>query len=219
MPERPEFYKFDLFNQPMHLEEFLGKSLILQTYVVLDPETAGLRRSQGDDIISLAGVRIRDGEMRRDDGFDGLINPGRAIPKGSIKFHGITDDMLSGAPTVPDVLRRIRDYVGDAVLVAHNAAFDMKFLKLKETDAGVAFDHVVLDTLLLSVFPRPPYPGYHRRALRWRDRRPPYGARRFSGHGRRLLRHAWHAGVIVRLHQTIKASNNMLAVRKMQQQL
>ena len=153
MPERPELYKFNLFNQPMHLEEFWGTSLIFLTYVVLDPETAGLRRSQGDDIISLAGVRIRDGEVRRDDGFDGQINPGRAIPKGSIKFHGITDDMLSGAPTVPDVLRRIRDYVGDAVLVAHNAAFDMKFLKLKETDAGVAFDHVVLDSLLLSVFP------------------------------------------------------------------
>ncbi|NQV48733.1 MAG: hypothetical protein HQ504_13260 [Rhodospirillaceae bacterium] len=152
LPERPEFYDRTLLNQPMHMEELGGRDLKSLTYVVFDTETTGLKPSAGDEIISIAGVRVRDGKIDRGDIFTSLVNPGREIPKASIRFHGITDDMVTGEKDILTVIPEFKTFVGDAVLVAHNAAFDMKFLKLKEQAAGIVFDHIVLDTLLLSVF-------------------------------------------------------------------
>jgi DNA polymerase-3 subunit epsilon len=155
LPARPEYTKHGIYDHPMHLEELGGRDLKSLTYVVFDTETTGLRPSHGDEIISIAGVRVVDGAIRNGDPFTRLVNPGRAIPKPSIRFHGITDDMVRDEATAKEVLPEFCDFVGDAVLVAHNAAFDMRFLKLKESDTGAVFDHLVLDSLLLSVFLEP----------------------------------------------------------------
>ncbi len=155
LPSRPEYGDFDLYDHPKHLEELGGRDLKALTFVVFDTETTGLRPSHGDEIISIAGVRIIDGEIQDGDPFTRLVNPGRGIPRASIRFHGITGDMVKDEQPVVDVLPQFRDFAGDAVLVAHNAAFDMKFLKLKEKASGAVFDHLVLDTLLLSVFLEP----------------------------------------------------------------
>ena len=152
LPARPEFYDFGLLNQPMHLEELGGRSLQSLSYVVFDTETTGLRPSAGDEMVSIAGVRIVEGEILIGDAFTRLINPGYPIPARSIRFHGITDDMVRDEAPASQVLTSFREFVGDAVLVAHNAAFDMKFLKLKEPATGLSFDNLVLDSLLLSVF-------------------------------------------------------------------
>ncbi|MEK9724076.1 MAG: exonuclease domain-containing protein [Rhodospirillaceae bacterium] len=143
LPARPEFYDFDDLNQPMHAAEMGGKRLRELTFVVFDTETTGLRPSRGDEIISIAGVKVRDGVMD---------NPGGPIPKDSIQYHGITDDMVADEPGLGAVLPAFKAWVGESILVAHNAAFDMKFLRLKEDSLGIRFDNLVLDTLLLSVF-------------------------------------------------------------------
>ena len=152
---RPEYYDFDLFEASEQARNLAERRLAELTYTVFDTETTGLDPSGGDEIIQIGATRIVHGKLRRQESFEQLVDPGRPIPQASIPIHGIRPEMVAGAPTIDAVLPAFHAFAQDTVLVAHNAAFDMRFLKLKEESSGVAFEQPVLDTLLLSALVHP----------------------------------------------------------------
>ncbi len=146
---RPEYYDFDLFHfrdQSIDLDRPLSDL----TYTVFDTETTGLEPAAGDEIIQIGAVRIVNGRLLRQENFDQLVDPQCFLRPEGIRIHGITDDMVRGQPQIDIVLPAFHDFCSDTVLVAHNSAFDMRFLQLKEPQTGVVFSQPVLDTLLLS---------------------------------------------------------------------
>lgn len=162
---RPEYYDFDLFQMSQGDHALDDRPLRSLIYTVFDTETTGLNPSQGDEIIQIGATRIVNGKLLRQDAFEQLIDPGRSIPAASIPIHGITPAMVQGQPRIGQVLPSFHAYASDTVLVAHNAAFDMKFLQLKERSTGLRFDQPVLDTLLLSAVIHPHQDSHHLEAI------------------------------------------------------
>ncbi|GAB6082790.1 hypothetical protein JCM30471_17040 [Desulfuromonas carbonis] len=151
---RPVFYEFDLFRQPPG-EEVGQQSLRDVTYVVFDTETTGLDPSAGDEVIQLGAIRVVKGRLLLDETIDQLIDPQRSVPASSVAIHGIAPELLIGQPTIEEILPLFKTFAEGAVLVAHNAAFDMRFLNLHQTRTGIVFRQPVLDTLLLSSIVHP----------------------------------------------------------------
>jgi DNA polymerase-3 subunit epsilon len=146
---RPEFYDFGLLLDDASL---IGDERPLESlkYVVFDTETTGLAPTRGDEIVQIAAVRIVNGRMLGGESLDMLVDPERAIPAASTRVHHITDEMVAGAPAIDEAGRRFHRFCEDAVMVAHNAPFDMAFLRRHEARMGVRFANPILDTVLLS---------------------------------------------------------------------
>lgn len=156
---RPISYEFDLFEQRGNAE--MAKTPLRKlTFVVFDTETTGLNPSEGDEIIQLGAIRIVNGQILHHETIDQLVDPQRHVPETSVAIHGIDPTLLIGQPTIDKVLPRFHQFAENAVLVAHNAAFDMRFLQLKEKLTGLRFDNPVLDTLLLSSIIHPNLKGH-----------------------------------------------------------
>ncbi|MFD1796196.1 3'-5' exonuclease [Paracoccus aurantiacus] len=117
------------------------------TCVVFDTETTGLALS--DRIVQIAGLRIAGGKLTGEQ-FDTLVDPGRPVPPASTEIHGITDAMVAGAPDLRTALRGFHHFSEGAVLIAHNAPFDMGLLRRAEGETGQHFPNRVMDTVLLS---------------------------------------------------------------------
>ncbi len=145
---RPLVYDFDLAETASeHAIEDRGIRGL--NFVVFDTETTGLVPHK-DEIVQIGAVRVVNGRIVPGERLDQLVDPGRKIPAASTKVHGVTDEMAAGAPDITVAARRLHQFAQGAVIVAHNAPFDMAFLRRHEDRDGLTWDHPVLDTVLLS---------------------------------------------------------------------
>ena len=166
LPEsRPEFYDFDFFAHVPQHPEMEDRALTDLAYTVFDMETTGLNPAEGDEIISIGAFRIVNCRLLREERLEQLVDPQRSIPWASVKIHGIHPEMLIGQPKIDRALSTFRRFTEDTVLVAHNAAFDMRFLQLKESKTGMKFLNPVLDTLLLSAVIHPSHENHDLEAI------------------------------------------------------
>ena len=117
-------------------------------FAVIDLETTGWSPGAAA-ITEIAAVRVRDGRRRGE--FASLVNPGVPVPPGIEDLTGISDWMLAAAPKLPAVLPGLLDFADGCVLVAHNAPFDIGFLRAACAECGLARPRfTVLDTVMLA---------------------------------------------------------------------
>ena len=124
-----------------------GQPLDKCVFVVLDVETTGLN-THADEIIEIGAVRIEGGVEVAE--FSELINPGREVPAKVVELTGITTAMLRDKRRLMEVMPEFARFCEGAVLVAHNAAFDMAFFRRAFKQAGLPFEFAILDTLALA---------------------------------------------------------------------
>ncbi|MGQ7848361.1 3'-5' exonuclease [Granulosicoccus sp. 3-233] len=119
------------------------------SYAVVDFETTGLSPHQGDRAIEIGISMFRDGKEVGT--YASLINPGMRIPSFITQLTGISNDMVSSAPTAREVFEEALAFVGDAQLVAHNASFDRKFWRRElSEELGIECQRQFVCTLMLA---------------------------------------------------------------------
>ncbi|NOE33123.1 MULTISPECIES: exonuclease domain-containing protein [unclassified Ruegeria] len=145
---RPLVYDFELLDTPGD-DAFENRTLSDLCFVVFDTETTGLLPHK-DEIVQIGAVRVLNGKIVQGEHLDMLVNPGIPIPPASTKVHKVSDRMVQGAPDITEAGRVFHQFARDAVIVAHNAPFDMAFLRRHAKRMEVEWDHPILDTVLLS---------------------------------------------------------------------
>lgn len=123
-----------------------GQSLD-DSYVVFDIETTGLN-PKFCKIIEIGAVKIEGGEIVGE--FSEFVNPEVPIPYKITELTSITDEMVMSAPTIEVILPKFLEFIGDASVVAHNAAFDTTFIKKFADDMNLPTDYSILDTMTLA---------------------------------------------------------------------
>lgn len=127
------------------------------TYCVLDLETTGFS-FRTEKITEVGIMKVKNGEVI--DEFSCFVNPEKPIPQRVVEVTNITDDMVKDAETIDKVMPKILEFVGDSVLVAHNADFDIGFLKYNAKNLGLSLENTYLDTLRLAKDLFPDYKKY-----------------------------------------------------------
>ncbi|MCA9409372.1 MAG: 3'-5' exonuclease [Candidatus Omnitrophica bacterium] len=119
-------------------------------YVVFDVETTGLNPQQGDRILEIAAVKVKDGEIV--DTFESFVNPQRDVPAEAAAVHNITNEMLHDAPVADQVLPDVIKFISGACLVGHNIKFDLDFLCYELSLISRRLDERIpaIDTLKMS---------------------------------------------------------------------
>jgi DNA polymerase-3 subunit epsilon len=143
-PPRAEVFDLSLLEVSEALEEAPLEGLL---YTAFDLETTGLDPKE-DAIIALGAVHLLGSRVLRHEVYEALADPGRPIPKTSTEVHGLTWEMLKGKPRLEEVLPAFRAFLEGSVLVAHNGAFDMAFLRKVGIDQPPLVDTLLLAHLL-----------------------------------------------------------------------
>jgi DNA polymerase-3 subunit epsilon len=134
------------------------------TFVAFDTETTGLYPTS-EALVEIAAVRF-DLVNGPKEYFQTLVNPERPIPWQATNVHGITDDMVSDAPTAESVLPSFFTFIQDAVPVAHHAPFDLGFISLHALRAGLLLpENTVLDSCVFAKKTFPEQPTHRLQAL------------------------------------------------------
>lgn len=125
--------------------------------IVLDTETTGFEPSEGDRIVEIGAVELFN-HLPTGKTYHQYINPLRAMPTAAFEVHGLGDDFLRGFPVFKDIAQAFLEFIGDAPLVIHNAAFDMKFLNHELNAVGLPTIPMAraTDTLMIA---RKKFPG------------------------------------------------------------
>ena len=120
-------------------------------------ETTGLS-FKTEKITELGAVKLKNGEII--DTFESFVNPEKPIPDKIVQITNITDDMVKDAPTIEEILPKFIEFMGDSVLVAHNASFDIGFIRYNAEQIGYKLDNTYIDTLRLAKELFPDYKKY-----------------------------------------------------------
>ena len=129
-----------------------GVSDLQEEVVVFDIETTGLS-PQTCKITEIGAVRAKGGQVL--EVYNSLINPGVEIPEEIVRLTGITDEMVRNERPIEEVLPEFLAFVGDRMLVAHNAGFDISFIRKAAEDQGIPFTNGYLDTVAMSRYVNP----------------------------------------------------------------
>ena len=133
-------------------------SLEQSNFSILDTETTGLHVEKGDQIVSIASLKISDLKIDEKNYLDELVNPNMKIPESSTKIHNITDEQVISKPSLIEISEKVLKFLKKSVLVGHNINFDINFLKENSKGSQLADRMKVIksiDTIYLtaSLFP------------------------------------------------------------------
>lgn len=123
-------------------------------FISVDLETTGFSPSRGDRVIEVGAVIVEDRRIAGE--FQSLVNIGKSVPRAASLVHGITDELLDGQPPAEEVYPKLRSFLSDGILVAHNAQFDITFLRHEFGRIGLGFSNSYHCSLAMSRrrFPR-----------------------------------------------------------------
>jgi len=129
-----------------------SKTTFKDEFVVFDIETTGLSPLTCK-ITEIGAVLVKNDEVLSV--FNTFVDPEMSIPDEIIKLTGITDEMVKGAPKTKEAIQMFLDFIGDRMLVAHNASFDISFIRKAAQDNNLIFNNAYLDTVSMSRFVNP----------------------------------------------------------------
>jgi len=150
---------FKKFKYQIETKKLFNRvSLEQSNFSILDTETTGLHVEKGDQIVSIASLKISDLKIDEKNYLDELVNPNMKIPESSTKIHNITDEQVISKPSLIEISEKVLKFLKKSVLVGHNINFDINFLKENSKGSQLADRMKVIksiDTIYLtaSLFP------------------------------------------------------------------